>query len=271
MDHIKKYNNNIDLDKLSNVFDKYKRSGYLSKSSINSLPQGFGKSIQSLIDKVESCLEFYRNQDIQLLRDLMIYLKDDFDEVSCITDPVYYVLDVLPSRGRSGVFGQLKNFDVSLSTSYFDGVEDINRLTKFDSVSDICVNIFNRIKKSYEYELSDARSWGSHSDWFKKASILRLEQNNHFEDLTITPTIKICLNTYHGERPDYFYNRHVVVGSDEYIAYNNYNSKKYKSIEDIKNYFKDEILYRYLSSIGYDASNSELSYSDSYLKIKYKI
>jgi hypothetical protein len=71
---------NFDIDKYNKFIQKYKKSDYLSKRNLKTMKEiGIEYSFPRIYKNVENCISFFKKQNEELLEDLLIEIKHDFN------------------------------------------------------------------------------------------------------------------------------------------------------------------------------------------------
>ena len=71
---------NFDIDKYNKFIQKYKKSDYLSKINLKTMKEiGIEYSFPRIYKNVENCISFFKKQNEDLLEDLLIEIKHDFN------------------------------------------------------------------------------------------------------------------------------------------------------------------------------------------------
>jgi hypothetical protein len=71
---------NFDIDKYNKFIQKYKKSDYLSKRNLKTMKEiGIEYSFPRIYKNIENCISFFNKQNEELLEDLLIEIKHDFN------------------------------------------------------------------------------------------------------------------------------------------------------------------------------------------------
>ncbi len=225
-------------DDLGAITKKYGRSSYLSTSTKDRLKQlriPIHKFVETY-EKVELIKGFKEDKD--LLDNLLISLKDHFydypirfdDESSRYGDG--YRLDLFYINPYIKVYNRFRGLWSS---------DNFNVYPARKSTEDLVVEIFNELRKGKQKKLDEpsslrkgARDYGSRT---------RMIRSSEFERPDISVGLSFRLNYFYiGELSDFGW------GDENYWEQ---RKKKDKIEEEILEYLKDHVIYRYFYMLGY--------------------
>lgn len=258
----------LDLDKYNQFLDKYKKSTYISKSSDKILKE-LGFNFYSLQKKVSNCYGFFNIQDIETLRELLLYAKDDCPVVVDY-DFIWFSLQSFP-RSLS-VLGNLEKFTTAVSVDD-NGLpskggkkldDQINMIDSIITTTDRHKNdmISKYIKRSEE----DLDKRPGKKDWFNKTALDRVNRTNHYDNMEINPIISIQFDFSFKEINYAQVYADAGIDVEEDVVTPNLNWRetndrvykierdnrdyKYKIVGDFNKYLIDEIFERYFAMVG---------------------
>ncbi len=261
MTHLIKYES-LDIDKFKDFISKYKKSDYISKSSIRKMGEiGLEyNNFKKIHDDVYKCYKFFKKNDTDLLDDI---LQDSKDE-----NPIVFINYVLMLGIRSNPlksFGDLDKFEISVTD------KNNNIRSEKDIIDVIISNIstsrevsINKFKK--DVDESKQKRPGT-KDFFSEIRYKSLLRSDSFSKVEMIPIVLLRVRfkldiDRRFEDDDYSWNSPVRL---------RFRQVKDKFKNDITN---DEAVGRYLRAIGFPDcmySINEYPNSDFCDTIDYKI
>jgi hypothetical protein len=156
----------FDIDKYNDFIKKYKKSDYISKKSIKQMEDiGIEDSFPKINKRVNDCIRLLDNQDIQLLEDLLIEVKHEFNLEFVGTFNALYIDMKFP----------LSNFEIDIKDDSLNITDEIIKRTDYLVNSEIEKN---RNKKG---------SW-------EKYLFSKLKDHDFISKTKIYPLLKIKMN-----------------------------------------------------------------------------
>jgi len=154
---------NFDIDKYNKFIQKYKKSDYLSKRNLKTMKEiGIEYSFPRIYKNVENCISFFKKQNEDLLEDLLIEIKHDFNCDFVYIDYYLKVKNEFP----------LSDLEIHITT------DDIKELTDL---------VIKDVDKTVNYEIERAK--GKKGSWEEYVSN-RLREYEFIDKLKVYP----CLN-----------------------------------------------------------------------------
>lgn len=253
--HLKTYE---DIDKYKSFINKYKKSGYISKRTLKTMKElGIKDAFGIIKNKVSICYKIFNKQNRTLFDDLFQYAEDDFNVKALYN---WYSIRVEPDY-------PLKGFTLVVS---HDGTLPSKNGEKLDSEINIVDNIIRNIESVADDKRRELKDRENKMDnWYKyQASIM--SKKDIFDNVKILPSMSIQIQL---PNTDFDYE-----DIEEYERIRKVKSENsYKIKNELKKYLKDDIIDRYLKTIGISIDFDILDiggwYNDDYVtyEVRFKI
>lgn len=223
----------IDIKKYNEFIKKYNKTGYISTKSSKILKEiGLDVNFKKIEDKIKDCFNFYSKQDIPLLKDLLLHLKDD-TPIHMEIGNISLSMHISPStRNRDS----LNPFDILI----YDKKLLKNEKEVIDDIIQRVENI--RYAKEIEYERREREDMNKRPG-VRNYSTLQLNSvriGNYYQKIEIKPEINIQFTFSELLNPEYGWPM-----SEE-------KKERYKIYENIKDYLREDTIDRYFRAIGLD-------------------
>lgn len=163
---IKEAHKNFDIDKYNKFIQKYKKSDYLSKRNLKSMKEiGIEYSFPRIYKNVENCIRFFNKQNEELLEDLLIEIKHDFNCDFVYIDYYLKIKNEFP----------LSDLKIHITT------DDIKELTDL---------VIRDVDKKVNYEIEKAK--GKKGSWEEYVS-KKLRECEFIDKLKVYPCLDLKL------------------------------------------------------------------------------
>ena len=254
--YIKTYED-LDIDKYKSFIDKYKRTDYISKRTLKTMKElGIKDAFGRIKKGVSECYKIFNKQNRILLNDLFQYVEDDFD-VKVLYN--WYSIRVEPDF-------PLRDFTLVVS---HDGTLPSKNGKKLDSEINIVDNIIRDIESVADDKRRELKE-RDRGDYFYKYQVRRMDKKDIFDNVKILPSMSIQIQL---PNTDFDYE-----DIEEYERIRKVKSENsYKIKNELKKYLKDDIIDRYLKTIGISIDFDILDiggwYNDDYVtyEVRFKI
>lgn len=158
---------------------KYSKTDYVSSNNIKKLNNSDIKYdyFKKLESDVSKCLDFISNNDIELLEDILIDVRDDFD---------------FKINGHRFKIKFKDPYWRSTEMSIYIKKDEISETDKSDIIGNIINNISDsrdKLVKTTKYDIEDnLDSW---SKYYRKTTLLSMSKQNPFNGINIKPSLTI--------------------------------------------------------------------------------
>lgn len=158
---------------------KYSKTDYVSSNNIKKLNNSDIKYdyFKKLESDVSKCLDFISNNDIELLEDILIDVRDDFD---------------FKINGHRFKIKFKDPYWRSTEMSIYIKKDEISETDKSDIIGNIINNISDsrdKLVKTTKYDIEDnLDSW---SKYYRKTTLLSMSEQNPFNGINIKPSLTI--------------------------------------------------------------------------------
>jgi len=256
--HLKIYED-LDIDKYKSFIKKYKKTDYISKRTLKTMKElGIKDSFGRIKKGVSECYRMFNKQNRILLNDLFQYVEDDFNVKVLYS---WYSIRIEPDF-------PLKDFTLVVS---HDGTLPSKNGKKLDTEINIVDNIIRNIESVADDKRRELKDRENKGDSWYKWQILRMAGKDIFDNVKILPIMSIQIQLVDTEY-DY----------DDIEDYDNMERKRRESVSkirsELKDYLKEDIIDRYLKTIGInvdyvinETNNSWYSLTDVTYEIRFKI
>jgi hypothetical protein len=242
----------IDIKKYNEFIKKYNKTGYISTKSSKILKEiGLDVNFKKIQDKIRDCFNFYSKQDIPLLEDLLLHLKDD-TPIHMEIGNISLSMNISPSTRK---YDSLNPFDILI----YDKTLLKNEKAVIDDIIQRVEDI--RYAKEVEYERREREDINKRPG-VRNYSTLQLNSvriGNYYQKIEIKPEINIQFTFSELFNPDRGWPM-----SEE-------TKERYKIYDDIVKYLKEDTIDRYFRAIGINTTFNITYNSNGFYHIENQI
>ena len=255
MIHLKTYEA-FDIDNFKTFIDKYRKSGgYVSKTDIKRLDDSDIKydNFKIIEDGVDRCLEFFRNNDFELLEDILLDLYDECPYLDRDKTIKYFSLKCNARNFGGWYSGTEFDIDAGKFQSDSNGLPNKYLGYELSDRVDLIDSIFSKADSKLKNEIAEEREKMKKDESGRPGkdsySVIKLRSllkaKTPFKKMAITPNIIINFATVQSDDYQHYdYEEEQTIRSE-----NNEKNNKIKSL-------LDQSISRYLSAIGYPGSKT---------------